>query len=998
MGAQKEILKPEEELKIRNLARQLSDPNPQKRLKAAEELGTFATSAPEKFDKYAVPQLDIALSDKEAQVRVAAAKTLAVTDKGLAVLKDEIGASKDQRQISDLVRALGEVQTEKSLALLGELASARLKLGMKKPMDLAIVAFSIEAIRNIGCSDETAEDVRETASAKLTKMHEMAVKEWEAAKGEDLLIASICAAAKRRMWEREHAPALSDYDKQAGTLKTDSDIATFVELEQKLAKLTMSNPDLFAGYDSRFDISTRVLYERLATLLFYARIVKLTSPTEIEIIVPNKGAGRFEQIDVTMTEERVQEKLIKAVPTAKEAKGKMPEIAEFNVPEQLRNLALNTLNRLNGVGGEARPAAIEALGGVTASALKDIQAQGAKTQVMAGFFNLEDAAKELREALKAILVEAVADTDPNVAKNAAFTMRYLGADESLKRTVEDTTLDIDVRMAALGSFVTALSAERKPVADFLAEMYVKMPALRERIIDYFVEVGRSGGKNAEAAVTHMSSIINDELSVGGREYTERDPKMKMALIAGLGRTRTRQAVESLVSIAIAHEQFEFAEAAAGVIDDLYVGSDFRGLLQEGRRFSSLISDKSEIVRAAAFVTPAIAAQLDMLGPEEVGAKIAALQLLAGSERRGGFIGDIRAKKGVLALLKDPEDSIRAAAAGALGAIVGAGDRTAINSLIERTGDEFASVRAAALTALGRIGQGEQRAIETGRTLLETDESALVRKAAVKSLAGVREARDLLSRVLENEAEDAGVRVAAAAALKRADVLMEIAFDKGAETGNRVEALHALSIFERNEQYAQRVQPLLKDKNWEIRRAAIETLSALGKPIMGGIVEALKDENAKVRASAVEAISAVTVSKGTENVETASKGLLAAIQNKDETTNTRAQALDAYFAMVVKESELMKAFLPLINDPNRTIASNAISRIGNLERRGDALDDLLGLARSPQVAGSPELRNSLKEALTKIDEDLAGAGVAKKLFTKVKAKRQQIAAALKVIEQ
>ena len=983
--------KTEIESELNKILSDLRSKDPNVCLKAIENLKTDEYKEYKDRDEI-VHQLNILLSHQEERIRSATAAVLVTSERGRATLADEIKSTKNDTYIKNWIAGIRSVPTEESVTFLTGISNKSLQ--MKKPLDLAIAQYSVEAIGIIGHS-EVNEELRTYTTSQLVKLLNNALK------SNQLEIAANATAQLRRIWE-------VDYSAVKKTFETAEGADAIKECFEKLKSSIESYPPLFGSKEneSKFDAPTRMIYERLALLFYYGTLHNInTKDNTLEIILPDKDEKCFKLVSIEMNKGGrlgIKETTVKTMPTKTK---EIPEIVEFNVPEQLHNLTLLTMDKLNNIKGTERPSAMKGISDVVASGVESIQSQGMRLEVVAGKFNIDESREEIKATLKAILRDAVKESDVEVARNAAYAMRLLGPDEILKKTIEDMGLDIEIRRQALDSFVSALRTANKPVADYLVEMYVKMPTMRKDVIDYLVEVGRARHTDVEKtdagkAIDHISAIINDELVVGGREFTEKDPEMKKGLVEALWRIRNRPAIDALVRLVITQE-YEISETARYYLDTLYRASGIADRIASGESPSALLKDKSETVKAAAMITPAVVKFMESLKPEEINERVAALELLSGREGAKGYIGDSRARTVLLRALNDEEDVIRAAAAKALGAIVKKGDNTAIIALLELTGDDSSTVRASALQSLGVIASDNETVVEKATTLLTEDESPLVRKAAIGVLRSslTSDRRALIEKALDDA--DVGVRIAAAQALKLSDMLADIAL-KEQRSGDRINALRALSAIDMRKEegasIAQRLYPALKDKNWEVRKAAVETIGQLGVPVEEGVVNALKDENANVRATALEVLSSYTYTSTTKNMQNVVKELATVVQDAKETTHLRLRAIDVLYGAVVNEETLIAVFKPLINDTDLRVAAAAINKISTLRNRREILDDILARAEDPKIRRSSEMREALKGALDKIDKDLAEAGAIKKIFTKVKSQREKIAQALKVIEQ
>lgn len=288
-----------------------------------------------------------------------------------------------------------------------------------------------------------------------------------------------------------------------------------------------------------------------------------------------------------------------------------------------------------------------------------------------------------------------------------------------------------------------------------------------------------------------------------------------------------------------------------------------------------------------------AACLARRGVAAVPAVIAAATAESGEVRRAaaevlGRLGSNEPTPTLIEWLDDQPDVI-IAAAGALGAI---GDRRAFAPLLAVLDHDEAAVRQAAVSALNSIGHPRMEEAVSARLTdpsprvresaariagyfgyasclrrvveLCDDEEEVVRRAAVEHLAGYDQ-RPAWSKVLETLETDssATVRAAAARAMGQAsskealDALIRATRDSnlwvryfalrslGRQGGAHADALTCLA------------ECAIRDDAPPVRIAAIDSLAALGSPIMSGVLFGLaRDRDVDVACAAISAMAKV----------------------------------------------------------------------------------------------------------------------------------------------
>ncbi len=228
-------------------------------------------------------------------------------------------------------------------------------------------------------------------------------------------------------------------------------------------------------------------------------------------------------------------------------------------------------------------------------------------------------------------------------------------------------------------------------------------------------------------------------------------------------------------------------------------------------------------------------------------------------------------------------------------------------------------RARALELLGRLG-GRNSAdllIETVRN----EKDPHLRSKASSSLGMLRDRRGVDSLITAAAAPEAEVRVAAVTALARigdhaaSDALFAAARDADDRVrGAAVQALETLGIS------VQRVTPDLSSGNWQVRAAAITTLSRLGDPrAVPLLIASLKDKEPRVRVEGIRSLSAIGDKRAVDP-------LIGALG--DTSSDVRFQAAAALGDL--KDTRAVGPLSALINDRDLRVSATAAEALARME--------------------------------------------------------------------
>ena len=217
----------------------------------------------------------------------------------------------------------------------------------------------------------------------------------------------------------------------------------------------------------------------------------------------------------------------------------------------------------------------------------------------------------------------------------------------------------------------------------------------------------------------------------------------------------------------------------------------------------------------------------------------------------GFLGEQRSVEALKVALKDSNVRVRVSVAEALGAIDGP---KAVKFLLLVLTDESPEVRRVAAIAIGRMRA--DKAVEP-LILLTRDSDIWVRAAAAEALGNIgnKKAIEPLLQLLSDES--GFVKTAAIEALgnfkeeKVKNTLLELLNDIDAEV--RSTAVESLAIFEG---IAPDIIPLLKDKEWAVRKKVVDVLGKFFKDESYAYLKEVAniDEDSQVRETAARYLS------------------------------------------------------------------------------------------------------------------------------------------------
>lgn len=372
-------------------------------------------------------------------------------------------------------------------------------------------------------------------------------------------------------------------------------------------------------------------------------------------------------------------------------------------------------------------------------------------------------------------------------------------------------------------------------------------------------VAWAGCGNDEAEKKAQAKALIPQLATSGK--TEREELIKQ--LVGLGAPALEPVKEALPN-----SDLTTRLALIQVLGDLKNAGGLEPLTQQ-------MKDPHPEIRAAAATALGVLANADGLRPlqdavdgdAEAAVRVAAAAAL-------GTLNNPRAIPALLRALKDGQREVRTAAVEALGklgepalnplleaargddAVVRQGADRALGRLAEKFAGDLASedkgVREAAVTALGRIGRPDK--VQAILPLLR-DAEPKVRLAAARALERLpaQAARPALKSRMREEAEDEGVRLAAAVALgKLGDpAAFEFLIAALASEDSTLRVTAAAALAEMGERAAGSLRQALQHENALVRWGAAQALGAIGdKKAVGPLLRCLKDPESAVRAAAI----------------------------------------------------------------------------------------------------------------------------------------------------
>jgi HEAT repeat protein len=445
------------------------------------------------------------------------------------------------------------------------------------------------------------------------------------------------------------------------------------------------------------------------------------------------------------------------------------------------------------------------------------------------------------------LMEALKNWDGDVRRAAAEALGKIGDLQAVPALIEALKDDKEwVRWKvaealgkigdpqAIPALMEVLKDEdwrvRQAAADALGKIGDRqaVPALLETLKDWYGDVSRAAEALGEIGVPAVPALME--------ALKNWDWQVRWAAAWALGKIGDLQAVPALME-ALKDEDKDVRQTAAEALGK--IGVPAVPALMEA------LKDEDWRVRQAA------ARALGEIGdPQALPALIQALKdeyVREAVEEALGKIG-VPAVPALIEALKDDDEDVRRAAAGALGEI---GDPQAVPALIEALKDDDEYVRRAAVGALGKIGD-----LQAVPALLEAlkDRDEYVRWAAVGALGEI--GMLAVSAVLEAlKAEVWRVRLAVARALGEIGVPAVPALLDAlkAEEWRVRQVAGALGKIGEQQAVPALIQAL-KDENENVREAAARALRKIGGPhALPALLEALKDDDWRVREAAAGAL-------------------------------------------------------------------------------------------------------------------------------------------------
>ncbi|MHC4598348.1 MAG: HEAT repeat domain-containing protein, partial [Planctomycetota bacterium] len=467
------------------------------------------------------------------------------------------------------------------------------------------------------------------------------------------------------------------------------------------------------------------------------------------------------------------------------------------------------------------------------------------------------------------LIETLQDEHPEVRYTAALALgmiRDLKAVEPLLKAVEDPHPKVCSAAAeALGS---------------LGDPRAVVPIIRLLKSPY--------GPVRHSAAIALSELKNkDAVPALIKALQSRDSQVVSSCAMALGEIGDKRAVEPLIQVVRNRKgtyEHHAAVIALGMIGDPRAAPVLKELLGE----------KDERVKAYALKALAncggetdLPAFIEALASPDPEQRLAAVRALART-------GNPEVLPHVYQLLNDETDRVRAAAIKVLGGFGKAGMPFLIRSLREKPrarwpvahelgkhgsaavkplvallGDPDESVRYYAVMALGMIGKP---AVESLLEALES-ETAYKRKSAVEILGRIGDERAVDALLKRLEDPDREVRIRARYALRE---IGSGVFDAALPLLNRddpelrVAGVVILAVCKRPEAVTALTRVLAEDGEEEVRCRAAEALGEIGDPgAIEPLLEALGDEKRRVASNAAEALAQIgseAISRLEERIE------------------------------------------------------------------------------------------------------------------------------------
>ncbi|MBI5049510.1 MAG: HEAT repeat domain-containing protein [Nitrospirae bacterium] len=427
----------------------------------------------------------------------------------------------------------------------------------------------------------------------------------------------------------------------------------------------------------------------------------------------------------------------------------------------------------------------------------------------------------------------------------------------------------DLRMPAIKALGKIAEAESlSSIVPFLKD---ESKAIREetlKAVEQFLE----RGVPEDIIIKHINSILADETNGILAPYAESDKTdIKVAATILLGLLKNKKAVASLLEMSVdpdiaEQETITKALIVIGRTEPDYLIPLFHSTDSYQRRIIceiagrvgnsaffnplvSLLADEDGHVRAKAAIAlssldnPETVKHIKpLLLDEYVDVQEAAIDALSRLKKwlnvdeiikglsdknpvlrknYAAILGLIRAATAIDALgntLRDSNIKVRAAVVDAIGLI---DTPAALKFLLLALSDESPDVRKYAAIALSRIASEE---VIEPLILLLNDTDVFVRVSAAKSLGNTRNKKAVEPLIKALSDKSGFVRITAIEALgnfkdaRVKDIMLKLLKDSDAEI--RATAIESLSIFDG---VAKKITPLLKDREWAVRKKAVDVL-------------------------------------------------------------------------------------------------------------------------------------------------------------------------------
>lgn len=321
----------------------------------------------------------------------------------------------------------------------------------------------------------------------------------------------------------------------------------------------------------------------------------------------------------------------------------------------------------------------------------------------------------------------------------------------------------------------------------------------------------------------------------------------------------------------------------------------------------------------------------------------------GRESNAALRGAARAVDGLVALLEDPDASVRLTAAQSLSYLQDPAAVAALAKALKEDTDP--RVREAAASALGEID--DTRAVPHLVDALRTERVSKVRTKIVDALQELDDPRATSAVIVALKDPSAEVRRAAVSALDEfedASALSALeALVRDPDTDVRRRLASALGTLDQSSSL-DAIIILTKDVDAEVRAQAVEALDDIEDArVVPALIAALGDRNAQVRQHAADGLGNV------EGMRSAPRALLDALG--DSNADVRRAAANS-LGSIGDEAAVpaLKRLLTNSNVETRREAAEALKEIGGAE----AVESLLALLKDSDA----EIRRTAAEALGK----------------------------------